>query len=371
MICFLSLFLLLVAIHGTPVPTILDTDIGTAYDDHLALVYILSCPNRFDLKLIVCSTTNTTARAQIVAKTLSFFKRFDIPIGVGRTSQDTYGIFQYRWAKDYSLEQFQSDGGTVFFNGEQALADEMKKASTNQLYYYIHIGPATSLANVLEKYQSLSMNIRLFAMAGSLYYGYENSATPSKEYNIEHDIRSAQTMFASNWTYFSLAPLDCTNFMQFNGLLWKKFLSYRNRSRTVNMIIESYTIWYNDGGSNMSAIQPFNPELGTPEMHDILAVYLASSYTSVAPTISNFLPIVVTNDGYTFENQTIKKTINTCLKYQTLNPYDATAQIGWKVFESIIQSDVDMKAQGHHFSICRLSWIILSICMSLYICHYQ
>ncbi|CAF2894151.1 unnamed protein product [Rotaria sp. Silwood2] len=359
------------AIYGIPVPTILDTDIGTAYDDHLALVYILSLPTRFDLKLIVCSTTNTTARAQIVAKTLSFFKRFDIPIGLGRVSQDTYGIFEYRWAKDYSLEQFQNDGGTVFVDGEQALADEMKKSSTNQLYHYIHIGPATSLANVLEKYPSLSVNNRLFAMAGSVYYGYESSTTPSKEYNIEYDIQSAQIMFTSNWAYFSLSPLDCTNFMQFNGLLWKTFLSYRNRSRTVNMIIESYTIWYDDGGNNMNAIQPFNPELGTPEMHDVLAVYLAGSYTSVDPTISFFLPIFVTNDGYTCENETIEKTISTCLKYQTSNPYDATAQIGWKVFESIIQNDVDMKAQGHHFFTCRLSWIILSICILLYICHYQ
>ncbi|CAF3457829.1 unnamed protein product [Rotaria sp. Silwood1] len=319
------------------VPTILDTDIGTAYDDHLALIYILSLPNRFDLKLIVCSTTNTTARAQIVAKTLRFFKRFDIPIGLGRASQDTYGIFQYRWAQDYSLEQFQNDGGIVFRDGEQVLADEMRKASMmNRPYHYIHIGPATSLGNVLEKYPLLSTNIRLFAMAGSLYYGYENSTTPSKEYNIEYDIRSAQTMFASNWAYFSLVPLDCTNFMQFNGLLWKKFLSYRNRSRTVNMIIESYTIWYNDGGNSMSAIQSFNPELGTPEMHDVLAVYLAGSYTSVAPTISFFLPIFVTNDGFTRENQTIEKTISTCLKYETSDPYEATAQIALMVTIDIL-----------------------------------
>ncbi|CAF4642600.1 unnamed protein product [Rotaria sp. Silwood1] len=328
-------------IHGMSVPTILDTDIGTAYDDHLALIYILSLPNRFDLKLIVCSTTNTTARAQIVAKTLRFFKRFDIPIGLGRASQDTYGIFQYRWAQDYSLEQFQNDGGIVFRDGEQVLADEMRKASMmNRPYHYIHIGPATSLGNVLEKYPLLSTNIRLFAMAGSLYYGYENSTTPSKEYNIEYDIRSAQTMFASNWAYFSLAPLDCTNFMQFNGLLWKKILSYRNRSRTVNMIIESYTIWYNDGGNSMSAIQSFNPELGTPEMHDVLAVYLAGSYTSVAPTISFFLPIFVTNDGFTRENQTIEKTISTCLKYETSDPYEATAQIGREVtFQVCVKSE--------------------------------
>ena len=346
----LGLFSLLMPISGTSVPTILDTDIGTAYDDQLALTYILSRPDRYDLKLIVCSTTNTTARAQIVAKTLNFYKRFDIPIGIGRASRDTYGIFQYQWAEDYSLDMFQKDGGTVFFDAEQALAEEMKKATKKQLYHYIQIGPATSLSNVLKKYPSLSTNIRLFAMAGSLYFGYGNSRTPSKEYNVEFDILSAKTMFSSTWAYFSLAPLDCTNFMQFNGILWKKFLSYQNSSRTVNMIVDSYKIWYKNGGSNMSAIQPFNPEQGTPEMHDILAVYLAATYTSVVPTISSFLPIVVSNDGYTRLNQSIASTINTCLKYQTWNPYEATTQIGWKVLESITQNDVDIKDRSHRFS---------------------
>ncbi len=62
----------------TALPTILDTDIGSAYDDQLALTYILSRQDLFNLKLIICSTSNTIARAQIVAKTLSIFKRFDI-----------------------------------------------------------------------------------------------------------------------------------------------------------------------------------------------------------------------------------------------------------------------------------------------------
>ncbi|CAF3573118.1 unnamed protein product [Rotaria socialis] len=88
----------------------------------------------------------------------------------------------------------------------------------------------------------------------------------------------------------------------------------------------------------MSAIQPFHPELGTPEMLDILAIYLAASHTSVDPTISMSRQIFVTNYGYTLENETIGKTINICLKYQSWNQYIATAQIGWEVFESIIEN---------------------------------
>lgn len=218
------LFLLPLSIHGTPVSTILDTDIGTAYDDQLALTYILSRQDLFDLKLIICSTSNTTARAQIVAKTLSIFQRFDIPIAIGRYINDTNNaIYEYRWAEDYSLEKFRIDGGIIFLDGEQALIDEMKKASSDNIYHYIQIAPPISLGNVLRKQSSLSMYMKLFAMAGSLYKGYDNSDIPSQEYNVGYNIQSTQTMFSSNWIYFGLTPLDCTNFMQFNGSLWKNF----------------------------------------------------------------------------------------------------------------------------------------------------
>ena len=364
-------FLLQICTHGIPVPTILDTDIGTAYDDQLALTYMLSRQDLFNLKLIVCSTSNTSARAQIVAKTLSIFKRFDIPIAIGRYINDGNHVYEYRWAEDYSLEKFKHDGGVIFLDGEQALFDEMKKASSDNIYHYIQIGPAISLGNVLKKQPSLSMYMRLFAMAGSVHNGYENSSTPSKEYNIEYNIQSAQVMFSSNWIYFSLAPLDCTNFMQFHGLLWQTFLSYQNTSRIVDMIIESYTIWYNDGGKKIGSTLPYTPQSGTPEMYDVLAAYLSGIYSSVSPTVSTLLPLFVTNDGYTRENQTISRQINLCLKYETSDPYIATAQIGSVVLGSIAQTDLGTTDNGSRSSSCVQSLAMLSIIVLLYIYYYQ
>ena len=72
LVLFLMCFMIsIIRIHTKPVPTILDTDIGTDYDDQMALTYILAKPSIFDLRLVVCSTYNTTARGQIVAKTLN------------------------------------------------------------------------------------------------------------------------------------------------------------------------------------------------------------------------------------------------------------------------------------------------------------
>ena len=131
---FSSLILLSIQIDGKAVPTILETDIGSAYDDHLALTYILSRRDLFDLKLIVCSTSNTSARAQIVAKILYTFQRFDIPIAIGGLINDSNQvIYGYRWAEDYPLEKFRNDSGMIFSNGEQALLDEMKKATSENI----------------------------------------------------------------------------------------------------------------------------------------------------------------------------------------------------------------------------------------------
>ncbi|CAF4099552.1 unnamed protein product, partial [Adineta steineri] len=88
----------IIQIYTIPIPTILDTDIGSDYDDQMALTYILANPTIFDLKLIVCSTFNTTARAQITAKTLAIFGRFDIPIAIGQNT-GTRDIFEYEWAQ--------------------------------------------------------------------------------------------------------------------------------------------------------------------------------------------------------------------------------------------------------------------------------
>ena len=170
-ICLLWFIFLINQIHTKPVPTILDTDIGSDYDDQLALTYILANPTIFDLKLVICSTHNTTARSQIAAKTLSIFGRFDIPIAIGQNT-GSRDILEYQWAEDYTLDQFQKDGGTVYANGEEALLKEMQKANPDNIYNIIEISPETSLGHVVQRLPAETLKyIRLFAMAGSVYRG--------------------------------------------------------------------------------------------------------------------------------------------------------------------------------------------------------
>ena len=325
-------------INAQPVPTILDTDIGTDYDDQLALTYILANPTIFDLKLVVCSTFNTSARGQIVAKTLSIFGRFDVPIAIGQNT-GVKDMPEYQWAQDYTLDQFQKDGGSVFQNGEEALFNEMQKANPNNIYNVIEISPETSLGHVVQRLQPDTLRyIRLFAMAGSIYRGYRNSSQPSKEYNVVVDVPAAQAVFSAPWAYFGLAPLDTTVFVQFDGTPWQSFLSFRNQSKRVQLVIDSYTFWYNNGGKGAGALKPLSPEIGTSTMYDVLAAFLASSYPATVSMVSKELSLVVTNDGFTSVDATKGKAVNSTLDFVTPDPYMSTELIGVTVLDSIIYS---------------------------------
>jgi hypothetical protein len=58
------------------------------------------------------------------------------------------------------------------------------------------------------------------------------------------------------------------------------------------------------------------------------------------------LPLFITNDGYTQENQTISKQINSCLKYETTDLYVATARIGSVIWGSIVQANLETTNNG-------------------------
>jgi purine nucleosidase len=328
----------IIRIHTKPVPTILDTDIGSDYDDQMALTFILANPTIFDLKLVVCSTYNTTARSQIAAKTLAIFGRFDVPIAIGQIT-GSGGIAEYEWAQNYTLDQFQKDGGTVYENGEEALLKEMQKANPDNIYNVIEISPETSLGHVIPRLEPQTLRyIRLFAMAGSIYHGYGNSSKPSKEYNIVDDIRAAQTVFNSSWAYFGLAPLDTTIYMQFYGAEWQTFRSFYNKSKHVELVIDSYTIWYNNGGKHNGARKPYSPENGTSTMFDVLAAFLAASYPKVLTMVDQELPLIVTDEGYTSINSTLGKQVNVSVAFSTPDPYTSIELIGLTVLNSIINS---------------------------------
>jgi hypothetical protein len=311
-------FVACVSSHAVgPAPTILDTDIGTDFDDTFALVYILSRPDLFDLKLVQLSSFNTTKRAQVCAQILAALGRFDVPIGIGRYTGEQ-AMPQYAFASDYSLDDFVAAGGTISV-GTDHLAALMAGSDPTAPTMLIEIAPAVSVGDVLASNASLSSACVMTAMSGSIYHGYGNSSSADAEYNVKTDIGASQLIYASNWVFPLLtAPLDTTVFAQFGssppgtgGAEYASLLAANTTDHPyVQTFLANYVAWYAGGGSRFGAMRPFSPSTGTSTMYDLQAAVMGGLYAQALakgsgspPPFSDFvtqaLPLFVDAGGFT------------------------------------------------------------------------
>src|SRR5262245_54731073 len=82
---------------------ILDTDIGDDIDDAWALAFVISYRNFAPLGITI-THGNTPERARIACKLLHMVKRDDIPVFIGRQTNNK--IFQqYAWAEDFTAKR--------------------------------------------------------------------------------------------------------------------------------------------------------------------------------------------------------------------------------------------------------------------------
>lgn len=77
-------FLIFICYSAPITPVLLDTDIGTDFDDSWALALLLKKHNQtVDLKMVLTASYDTYGRGQIVAKYLTAVNRTEVPIGIG------------------------------------------------------------------------------------------------------------------------------------------------------------------------------------------------------------------------------------------------------------------------------------------------
>lgn len=217
----------------TPVPVILDTDLGDDIDDTWALAMALGCPE-IDLKLIVTAWDDTPTKTRLVAKILDAMGRTDIPIGTGKKTSSK-PIQQAEWLGDYSLDAYP---GKIHEDGVQSMIDCIR--SSAEPVTLCVIGPQTNIAEALARNPSIAEKARVVSMAGSVYVGYQGSETPAPEYNVREDVGAAQAVFAAPWP-ITLAPLDICGTLQLAGERYMRVAqSEAPRAATV---IANYEKW--------------------------------------------------------------------------------------------------------------------------------
>ena len=204
-------------------PVIIDTDIGSDIDDSFAIVYAAQCSN-LDVKLVVTCTDDTTARAKITAKLLTIIGRDqEIPIGIGVRNDNRTAHTLFEWASDFDLSAYK---GGVYEDG----VDQMGKIITASptVVNIIAIGPMTNFPDLLKRYPNVTKNARIWAMAGSVYRGYNNNSHPSAEYNVYMCTSCMQLLLAAGWQGIVFTPLDTCGTVRLGASLMAEILAGEN-----------------------------------------------------------------------------------------------------------------------------------------------
>ncbi len=210
---------------------ILDTDIGDDFDDANALGLLLANPD-YEVLGVVVDYGNTPKRAQVACRFLYEVGREDIPVLVGRQTNDEYTLKhfytkQFYWGEGFDKKKPENTPAADF------IIEQLRKYPGEVVL--ITIGPVINIGDVVDKDPGvLKLAKRVLCMFGSFYTGYMNSPLPSAEWNVKADIQASQKMISSG-AKFSFVGLDVTTFV----LLKKEIIDlmvYRNSPLTNSIL---------------------------------------------------------------------------------------------------------------------------------------
>jgi inosine-uridine nucleoside N-ribohydrolase len=225
---------------------IFDCDLAGDIDDAFALGLILASPE-FDVLGIVLDHGMTDKRAQVAAKMLYLTKRTDIPIYVGRKTNQVVGSNtpaeysgQYYWAEGFTKVKPNTKPGADF------IIETLKKYPDEVIL--ITVGPVTNIGDVLKKEpNALKLAKHVYSMFGSFYLGYgtleEPVAVPTQEWNVMGDSESSKMLVASG-AKITYCGLDVTTKVWFDKD--HQFRLLQRRSPLTDAISGLTVLWGGD-----------------------------------------------------------------------------------------------------------------------------
>ncbi len=167
---------------------IFDCDLGGDIDDAYAIALILSSPE-FDVLGIVMDYGNTPKRAQVACRMLYETGREDIPVVVGRKTDDGYAP-QFHWAEGFDKVK------PIRQNGADFIIENLRKYPNEIILFTV--GPVPNMMDVLKKDKKvLQLAKEVYSMFGSFYMGYSGGPVPSAEWNVKADVEASE-MFVSS-----------------------------------------------------------------------------------------------------------------------------------------------------------------------------
>jgi inosine-uridine nucleoside N-ribohydrolase len=184
------------------VPLLVDTDIGDAFDDALALGWLLANPSA-DIRAITSVHGDAHTRALIVCRMLHACGRGDIPVAGGAPAREGPA---HQGQMQYGLRPARKRPGR---ESAVTLMYQKLRSRKGELTV-VCLGPLTNLANLFDRHPDCKPWVRrLIVMGGALRAGYDGKPPTKPEWNFACDPAAARHVLASG-VPITLVPLDAT-----------------------------------------------------------------------------------------------------------------------------------------------------------------
>ncbi|XP_055533857.1 nucleoside hydrolase-like [Wyeomyia smithii] len=232
---------------------IVDVDVGT--DDAWALLLLLKCEKKFNLKVeaITCTHGNTDVRnaARNVLRILTAIGRTDVPVYRGASEPlvtpvpireehfhglDGFGDLGFDEKPDESLIQ-PEHAVNILFSRIDASPREIS---------LIFVGPLTNLALCLKMYPEVRKKIRDLYIMGGNRHGVGNT-TRAAEFNFWADPEAAHIVFNNVQCPITLLPWEtCVSEHQGLDMRWRLDVLGNSSNRAVQMLNQVEAKCYRD-----------------------------------------------------------------------------------------------------------------------------
>lgn len=267
---------------------ILDTDIGDDIDDAWALAFVISHEGFAPLGVTV-THGNTPERAKIACKMLHVARRDDIPVFIGRKTNDK--VFQqYSWAEDFTAKRPAKKSAADF------IVETIKRHAGEVTL--VAVGPLQNIADALRKEPNLGKYVkRVVLMSGCVYGASFSPGKPVREWNVYQSTADAQLVYGAGLP-LTIVPLDATTRVQLSDQERKRIADHDS---PLTYALEClYRLWLSSPAQRMT-------------LHDQLAVAEAAGPSAFFAK-KEILPLIVDEQGYTRIDQKHGKPVTVCLE---------------------------------------------------------
>ncbi len=276
------------AAQGGRVKVILDTDIADDIDDAWALGFLISYQG-FEPLGVTITHGNTPERAKVACKLLHLTNHDDIPVFVGRKTNDNVSP-QFSWAEDFTAKRPARKSAADFIV-------ETVRRYPGQVTL-IAVGPLQNIADALRKEPDLARYVkRVVLMSGCVYGASFSPDKPVREWNVYQSTRDAQLVYSAGLP-LTIVPLDATTHVQLSDEERKRVADHHS---PLTYALEClYRLWLSSPTQRMT-------------LHDQLAVAETASPGSFFVKQEK-LPLIVDDQGYTRIDRERGKPVTVCLE---------------------------------------------------------